>query len=80
MKRGKLVWAENGSVKFQEDLSGNFILLAPEEKLPSYQVSEDGESIQCLVCGLRSFNPNDVENKFCGHCHRYHVGIDPYNY
>lgn len=29
-------------------------------------------SIICLCCGVRSFNPNDIENKYCGYCHQYH--------
>ena len=29
-------------------------------------------SIVCPVCGKRSHNPNDVENRYCGHCHKFH--------
>jgi len=28
--------------------------------------------IRCLVCGFKSFHPSDIENKYCGKCHRYH--------
>lgn len=28
--------------------------------------------IRCLICGLTSWNPNDVENRYCGHCHHFH--------
>lgn len=28
--------------------------------------------IKCLVCKRTSWNPNDVKNKYCGGCHRYH--------
>jgi hypothetical protein len=37
--------------------------------------NRDGRaSIQCLTCGLTSHNPNDVEQKYCGHCHKFHEG------
>lgn len=29
-------------------------------------------SITCLICGLTSFNPTDVEQKYCGSCHVFH--------
>lgn len=33
----------------------------------------DGQKgIQCLLCGLTSFNYNDITNKYCGHCHIFH--------
>jgi hypothetical protein len=28
--------------------------------------------IRCLVCGLTSWNPHDVRERYCGHCHRFH--------
>lgn len=31
-----------------------------------------GYVITCHRCGLTSANPNDVSNKFCGFCHRFH--------
>lgn len=35
------------------------------------QLAAWGTSITCPRCGLLSFNPNDVEHKYCGACHRY---------
>jgi hypothetical protein len=29
-------------------------------------------TITCLRCQSISANPNDVENKYCGRCHRFH--------
>lgn len=26
-------------------------------------------SIQCPTCGRTSYNPHDVENRYCGYCH-----------
>jgi hypothetical protein len=28
--------------------------------------------IKCLRCGLVSWNVNDVANRYCGRCHRFH--------
>lgn len=28
--------------------------------------------IRCLLCGRTSWNPNDVDELYCGHCHRFH--------
>jgi hypothetical protein len=39
----------------------------------SYRINETNPpSITCLVCGLTSWNANDVENRYCGFCHRFH--------
>ncbi len=27
------------------------------------------QAILCLFCDWLSFNPNDVANQYCGHCH-----------
>lgn len=28
--------------------------------------------IRCHTCGRTSFNPGDIENRYCGHCHVFH--------
>jgi len=28
--------------------------------------------IKCLICGMTSWNRNDVKNEYCGNCHQYH--------
>lgn len=40
----------------------------------TYQIGlRGGElAIQCLCCGLGSFNSNDIEQKYCGFCHEWH--------
>ncbi len=35
------------------------------------------EQIMCLNCGRVSHNPNDVANKYCGHCHIFHEDTAP---
>jgi len=41
-----------------------------------YSISKSEKSglnrIMCLTCGRVSHNPNDVANKYCGHCHIFH--------
>lgn len=32
-------------------------------------------SITCPVCKRVSYNPHDVRERYCGHCHRFHDGI-----
>ena len=27
--------------------------------------------IKCPNCGMESYNPNDIENKYCGNCHAF---------
>jgi hypothetical protein len=38
----------------------------------SYAVSFDGKVFFCRMCGMASHNPQDVENRYCGHCHCFH--------
>lgn len=40
----------------------------------TYATGWDGDQlwIRCKICGLRSFNRNDVENRYCGFCHKFH--------
>lgn len=34
-------------------------------------------SIRCPQCGLTSYNPNDVRERYCGNCHQYHDTMVP---
>lgn len=36
---------------------------------------EHGWWIQCSICGLISYNENDVRERYCGHCHIFHDPI-----
>ena len=29
-------------------------------------------AIQCLLCGRTSYHPQDVHERYCGACHRFH--------
>lgn len=28
-------------------------------------------AICCLICGMASFNKNDIEQRYCGSCHQF---------
>ena len=49
------------------------VLLARGER---YRI-DDGRRITCLTCGLTSQNPHDVEQRYCGSCHRWHDEPEP---
>jgi len=38
----------------------------------SYEILDEGRAIKCLICGMVSHNPNDVAQRYCGKCHRFH--------
>jgi hypothetical protein len=56
------------------------ILLACEVQgyfvLPGFSRTED-EAILCLTCGAVSHNRNDIEQRYCGRCHRFHGPFTP---
>ncbi len=33
-------------------------------------------SITCLLCGMTSFNPTDVAQKYCGNCDVFHEDLE----
>lgn len=36
-----------------------------------YKISDLGDSITCLTCNRTSYNGNDIENRYCGNCHKF---------
>ncbi len=38
----------------------------------TYEIAPDGTSFKCLLCGMTSHHPKDVEHRFCGNCHVFH--------
>ena len=34
--------------------------------------NKHGDGIECLCCGLVSYNINDIMHKYCGFCHMFH--------
>ena len=41
----------------------------------SAAVCQEQPSIKCPKCGMVSYNPTDVRQKYCGNCHTFHEGL-----
>lgn len=48
--------------------------LPPEPTFVIHQYRNGQKAIECLRCGSLSCHPDDVINKYCGHCHQFHEG------
>jgi hypothetical protein len=44
----------------------------------TYIEAEDGGSITCTRCGKTSYNTNDVAQKYCGNCKKFHKRFDAF--
>lgn len=57
-----------------EEAQGHRILLQ-NRCMDTFFISvlEGQKSITCLCCGRASYNPNDIEQKYCGFCHEFHI-------
>jgi hypothetical protein len=42
-----------------------------EALMPCYEIDAEDRWLRCSICGLRSYNPNDVANRYCGKCHLF---------
>jgi hypothetical protein len=52
-----------------------FVHLVGHRRYEGYIVAHvDGQTdtITCLRCGMTSFQPRDIAQKYCGHCHVFH--------
>lgn len=38
----------------------------------TYEIADDGRAIKCLKCNRTSWHPEDVKQRYCGHCHEFH--------
>lgn len=54
--------------------------------MPTYEIGKNvgGETfIACRICQMRSYNRNDIEQRYCGSCHQFHdimeaaIALDP---
>jgi len=41
-------------------------------------MSDDAMYIRCALCGLKSFNEHDIDQKYCGNCNKFHEHADDY--
>lgn len=38
----------------------------------TYTLHDDPLGITCLLCGMTSHHPKDVQHHYCANCHRFH--------
>lgn len=45
-----------------------------DEKRPTYELVSGprGKAIRCLLCLHLSYNPHDIEHRYCGRCRTFH--------
>lgn len=72
------------AVEFHGDGCGDEVIYHPVDELeklppePTYVMIESrsgAPAIRCLRCGMVSFHPDDIEERYCGHCHEFHEPI-----
>lgn len=63
------------AVRMMKDAVGFYVV----ENKKAYQICEvegkDGAKIRgihCKTCGMVSFHPDNIKNKYCGNCKRFH--------
>lgn len=47
--------------------------------LPELPFRDGQDRIICPRCGMTSYNPGDIKNKYCGNCHLFHDQIEEEN-
>lgn len=45
------------------------------QEVPFSKSPACGQSITCRACGLTSYHAQDVELRYCGHCHVFHEDL-----
>jgi hypothetical protein len=66
---GELEWREVRVIKDLKLISAGPVQRAP---WPGCVPHVELVSITCPVCGRVSYNPGDVEHRYCGNCHQFH--------
>lgn len=69
-------------VRFAVECRGEELVYHPveeleQEVLQTYTIGYDagGEYIRCLRCQMTSYNKNDIANRYCGYCKKFHESI-----
>ena len=52
--------------------------MSSQNEKPTYELiaSKGQKAIKCLICEMVSYNKNDIEQKYCGNCHQFHVVLE----
>lgn len=49
-----------------------------QPKRPTFElIDKPYAGIRCLRCGMLSYNRQDIEQRYCGSCHRFHTPAPP---
>jgi len=51
--------------------------LAGKMMIHTFIIGDDGKSITCRRCNMKSFSPSDIEHHWCGYCKVSHDDIWP---
>jgi hypothetical protein len=66
---------------FLGDIGRSFCLPLARDIVASevpYLLVNRKTAIMCLTCGAVSHNPHDVQQRYCGACHRFHDAPEIY--
>jgi hypothetical protein len=58
----------------REETARAFALLRDDVRKITFEIvdKEGMVGIKCLICGLTSYNRNDIEQEYCGKCNKFH--------
>ena len=45
-------------------------------KKTGFEIIEEGKAIKCLECERVSWHPEDVRQRYCGNCHKFHEAVN----
>jgi len=68
----KYGYEESKRMLYQEAYELRMKLREQKAERIGYRIEDDGKSIVCLDCDMKSWNRNDVEKLYCGNCHKFH--------
>jgi len=74
--------SDQAEIREVVELSGDQVIYHDADGLeqlppePTHAIGKDPttgqEGIKCLVCGMVSWHPDDVLQKYCAHCRKFH--------
>jgi hypothetical protein len=48
--------------------------VTPARRFFEYTIGPGGDTITCNTCGMTSYNWNDIKQRYCGKCKKFHKG------
>lgn len=64
----------------EDKKTGRMLKIAMEQSIKAksdphretYAITNDGKAIKCLICGMKSYNKDDISMRYCGSCKRFY--------